>query len=102
MPEGVANGTHCGEMPTARGRHRASTRRWGLSYPPPMLTLTVNGETRTTPLGATVASLVDELGLDVRQIAIEHNREILPRKDYPTTALANGDRLEIVTFVGGG
>ncbi|TPV97183.1 MAG: sulfur carrier protein ThiS [Myxococcales bacterium FL481] len=62
----------------------------------------VNGESHEADAEATVATLVAKLGLDARQIAVEYNREILPRKDYGATRLADGDILEIVTFVGGG
>jgi len=50
----------------------------------------------------TVASLVEKLGLDARKVAIERNLEIVPRSTYASVALAEGDRLEIVNFVGGG
>ena len=65
------------------------------------LTLTVNGEPRCAA-AATVAALVDELGLDRRKVAVERNREIVPRSLHAATALADGDRIEIVQFVGGG
>jgi len=50
----------------------------------------------------TVASLVEALGLDARKVAIERNLEIVPRSTYSLTTLGEGDRLEIVNFVGGG
>lgn len=65
------------------------------------LRITVNGETREAD-AATVASLVDELGLDRRKVAVERNLEIVPRSLHASTALADGDRIEIVQFVGGG
>lgn len=61
----------------------------------------VNGEERETA-AATVAELVAELGLDVRKVAVERNLQILPRALHASTALEDGDRLEIVQFVGGG
>lgn len=61
----------------------------------------VNGEERETA-AATVADLVAELGLDVRKVAVERNLQILPRALHASTALEDGDRLEIVQFVGGG
>lgn len=67
-----------------------------------MLQLTVNGENRSMPASATVADLVTELKLDGRKIAVERNLEIVPRSLYAETALENGDRIEIVAFVGGG
>jgi len=66
------------------------------------LQLTVNGETRAFSDVADVAALVTALGLDVRKVAVERNLEIVPRSAYAGTALAEGDRIEIVHFIGGG
>ena len=49
-----------------------------------------------------LAALVERLGLDMRKIAVERNLEIVPRSAYAATELGEGDRLEIVNFVGGG
>ena len=62
----------------------------------------INGQPRTVTDRTTVAALIDELGLGERRVAVERNREVVPRAQHATTALASGDRLEIVTFVGGG
>ena len=64
--------------------------------------LTVNGEERTYPGVAHVADLVAALGLDGRKVAVERNLEIVPRSAYAATPLTDGDRVEIVTFIGGG
>ena len=64
--------------------------------------LTVNGEAREVPGGVTVAALVTLLGLDRRKLAVERNLEIVPRSAFAATALCDGDRIEIVAFVGGG
>jgi sulfur carrier protein len=64
--------------------------------------LTVNGEERVFGEAATVAELVAELGLDPRKVAVERNLEIVPRSAYGATPLGDGDRLEIVHFIGGG
>lgn len=64
--------------------------------------LTVNGEDQTFERVAHVADLVAALGLDVRKVAVEHNLEIVPRSTFAVTALADGDRIEIVHFIGGG
>jgi thiamine biosynthesis protein ThiS len=64
--------------------------------------LTVNGETRDGIHAASVAGLISELGLDGRKVAVERNLEIVPRSLYADTALADGDRIEIVHFIGGG
>ena len=61
----------------------------------------VNGEVRETE-AATILALVEELGLDVRKVAVERNLAIVPRSLHGTTALADGDRIEVVQFVGGG
>ena len=66
------------------------------------LNLTVNGETRTFQGVADVAGLVTALGLDTKKLAVERNLEIVPRSAYGRTVLADGDRIEIVHFIGGG
>ena len=65
------------------------------------LTVTLNGDIRRTS-AATVAELVRELGLRPEKVAVERNGEIAPRSQLAATALADGDVLEIVHFVGGG
>jgi len=67
-----------------------------------MMTLTINGEGRSFDGLTTIASLVIALGLDVRKVAVERNLEIVPRSTYAATPVADGDRIEIVAFVGGG
>jgi sulfur carrier protein len=66
------------------------------------MTITLNGETRPFAPGLTVATLLAELGLDTRKVAVECNEEIVPRSRYAATLLATGDALEIVHFIGGG
>ena len=66
-----------------------------------MLRIHVNGEPREVA-AATILALVEELGLDVRKVAVERNLEIVPRSLHGATALAEGDRVELVQFVGGG
>ena len=66
------------------------------------MNLTVNGESRAFQALACVAELVAALGLDGRKVAVERNLEIVPRSAYGRTALADGDRIEIVHFIGGG
>jgi len=72
---------------------------------PPMsqsIEVVINGETRTVVQGTTVATLIVELGLGDRRVAVERNREVVPRAEHASTVLAEGDRVELVTFVGGG
>jgi sulfur carrier protein len=66
------------------------------------IAITVNGEAREVPAPATVADLLARIGLDTRKVAVEQNLEIVPRSAYAETALAEGDALEIVHFIGGG
>lgn len=66
------------------------------------MTLTINGQAREFGAAATLEELIAELGLKQDRVAVEHNREIVPRAQWAATALADGDRLEIVHFVGGG
>ena len=74
----------------------------GPTYETCRMRLQLNGEPREFDAPMTVASLVEKLGLDARKVAIERNLEIVPRSAYAATALGEGDRLEIVNFVGGG
>lgn len=67
-----------------------------------MLTIVLNGELQSVPTSTTVADLVSGLRLVPAQVAVEKNRDIVPRAEYARTELHEGDRLEIVTFVGGG
>jgi thiamine biosynthesis protein ThiS len=64
--------------------------------------LLLNGEERDVSGVVTIADLVAALGLDARKVAVERNLEIAPRSSYADTPLADGDRIEIVTFIGGG
>jgi thiamine biosynthesis protein ThiS len=66
------------------------------------VTLTLNGEARSFETVATVAALVEVLGLDKRKVAVERNLTIVPRSAYAKTPIAEGDRIEIVHFIGGG
>jgi sulfur carrier protein len=62
----------------------------------------VNGETREVALGITISALLHELGVDDGPVAVERNREIVPRAAHADTELRDGDVLEVVHFVGGG
>jgi thiamine biosynthesis protein ThiS len=66
------------------------------------LLIVVNGEARDVPESATLAELVRHLALAPERLAIELNREVVRRADWQKTTLNEGDRLEIVHFVGGG
>jgi sulfur carrier protein len=62
----------------------------------------VNGEDTAVPEGTTVAGLLERLGVGTDRTAVERNREIVPRSRHGETLLEEGDRIEIVTAVGGG
>jgi sulfur carrier protein len=66
------------------------------------IAITVNGEARQVAVGASLSDLLAQLGLDIRKVAVERNLEIVPRSRYAATAMAEGDQLEIVHFIGGG
>jgi thiazole synthase len=66
------------------------------------LSLSLNGEKREFAGPLTVAALLETLGLDPRKIAVERNLAIVPRSGYADVVLSDGDRLEIVHFIGGG
>ncbi len=70
--------------------------------PKDSMDVVINGEARQFARSLTVAALIEELGLDARKIALERNRELVPRSTYGQTEVLDGDCLEIVHFIGGG
>ena len=67
------------------------------------MTLQINGESRTFPDAAfTLAMLIESLAIKSDRVAVELNRDLVPRAGWAETVLKDGDRLEIVHFVGGG
>lgn len=66
------------------------------------LQIRVNGEPRTLGAGACLADLIEALGLGGRKLAVAVNREVVPRAQYRTRRLGEGDRVEILEAVGGG
>ncbi len=67
-----------------------------------LIEILLNGESKKLPAGITVAELIKDLGLLPERLAVEYNLHILKRKHWEETALAQGDRIEMVHFVGGG
>jgi sulfur carrier protein len=65
-------------------------------------TITLNGEIRQLPDGFNLVELIAELGLTGKRIALEHNGQLVPRSQFSTQMLNDGDKLEIVVAVGGG
>lgn len=73
-----------------------------VSDPSSRLSILVNGEPRTIAARTTVATLLEDLSLQPRFVAVERNYALVPRREHASCVLAEGDRLEIVTLVGGG
>jgi sulfur carrier protein len=66
------------------------------------ITLSLNGETRTCSSQTPLPDILQELGFNLRLIAVEYNGEILHRQFWSDTKIQQGDRVEVVTIVGGG
>jgi sulfur carrier protein len=66
------------------------------------MNLFLNGEAIEAPDGASIGELLSQLAMPEKGMAVECNREIVPKSLYRTTRLSEGDRIEIVQFVGGG
>lgn len=64
--------------------------------------IVVNGEPVSVTAPATVAGVLAHLGMDPERVAVEHNRAIVKRPEWESRPVAEGDRFEVVTFVGGG
>lgn len=95
-PAGGGKPQHPPPVATLHRLFHSSTRNIGAA-----VNITVNGETASIdPLSVQDYLLL--LGIDPRRVAVELNRDILPKTAYPETLLQEGDSLEIVHFVGGG
>jgi thiazole synthase len=62
----------------------------------------MNGDLRRVTVGVTIAEMLRELGLEAQKVAVERNLEIVPRSTFNDVRVAEGDKFEIVHFVGGG
>jgi len=67
-----------------------------------LIRIVLNGNSREVDPGTTIAGLLENLSVPGTRVAVERNGEIVRKPVYDSTGLADGDRLEIVTFVGGG
>lgn len=67
-----------------------------------MISIQMNGEARSAASGLSIAALLAELGVDPGKVAVERNLEIVPRSTLSAVLVEDGDRFEIVHFVGGG
>ena len=64
--------------------------------------LSINGQPRTFETKLLLSDLIEQLGMKAERVAVEHNGSIVPRERWAQTELRDGDRLEVVHFVGGG
>jgi sulfur carrier protein len=81
------------QVPSASSSLRSSNR---------ILTITLNGEPYELQEALTLAALLQRLEIDPRRVAVEHNLTVVKRARYEDTVVTDGDRVEIVNFVGGG
>ena len=66
------------------------------------ISVNINGEQRSFDDGVTIAAMIAQFGLDPKKVAVERNLEIVPRSTLGEVQVADGDKFEIVHFVGGG
>lgn len=88
--------------PTSSGSDGASGAAAAPTTTATTIAVTINGEPREVPAGLTIAGLIEHLGLGGKRVAVERNKAIAPRATHAAVVLVDGDRLELVTFVGGG
>ncbi len=88
------------QLGARRCSHFSNTRERDTNRGPMMIVL--NGAAREIQCATTVTQLLDPLGARVGAVAVEVNREVVPRSEHATRVLREGDRVEIVHFVGGG
>jgi sulfur carrier protein len=68
----------------------------------PPMKFTLNGEEKEAPEGTTILQVIHSMGLTQSQVAVERNLDIVPRATYAEVQLQANDKIEVVTFVGGG
>ena len=66
------------------------------------MNISLNGEHKTLEAGTTLAQLIEQLGLTGKRLAVEINREIIPKSEHPSCVLKEHDQIEIVHAIGGG
>lgn len=67
-----------------------------------MVSVRVNGEVKAFEREPTVCDVLREIGVASNAVAVEVNREVVPRREHPSRRLRDGDEMEVLTFVGGG
>ena len=99
------NQTACPSSPGVQAASRAesgASAELGADLPGDSCHLVVNGNPTKVPAGSTIRDLLDRLGIRHPAVAVELNAEIQPRERHAAVRLQDGDRLEIVSLVGGG
>jgi thiazole synthase len=71
-------------------------------HPMSEVRITVNGKPRSVSTGLSIALLLQEMGVDLGHVAVERNEEVVPRKTWQEVTIGDGDRIEVVAFMGGG
>lgn len=66
------------------------------------MTIVVNGQVQDVAEGSSLADVVRAAGLELERVAVEHERVVVPRAQLESTLVSDGDKVEIVCFVGGG
>src|SRR6185295_8440349 len=82
--------------------HPARPRAWSTILPATPVRITLNGDPYDLDQPLSVQELLERLNIDPRRVAVEHNLVILKRHAFAATLVGDGDRVEIVNFVGGG
>ncbi len=67
-----------------------------------MITLTINGDEKRVQTNISLTELLENMQISPQKVAVERNREIVPRSTYNNVMIEDGDQLEIVHFIGGG
>ena len=86
----------------ARLRIRTHLGTQDPSYAYGTMQIVINGKAQEVTQGTTLARLIEQRGLEGKRVAIELNREVVPRSQYVDSRLCDGDRVEIVAAIGGG
>ncbi len=93
----------CLELQASRRKNGVSgSKIESIGMNSPQITITLNGNPRQVQHGCTLAELIASLDLSTDRLAAELNKRVIRRADHSTTELQDGDRVEIVTLVGGG
>lgn len=108
LPEGQRDAARLRDLALALHRRvirllaEGGLERLQAEVDPPEVSVIVNGQKQQLKKGTTLRELLDKLGVASERVAVERNRQIVKREDWASTTLSEGDKIEIVHFVGGG